>query len=141
MGQQAGDLGAERGGDLRRPGQQKVPRQDGDQIAPPGVDALYAPARRRLVDDVVVVQGTQVDELDRDAAGDHVVVDGSARGEGRSDHERRPEALASGTDEVSCDLGEKRIVDGHGGRKRVLEAAEVPVEMRKLKLLEDVHHA
>ena len=41
-GQQAGHLGAERGGDLGRPGQQEVAGEDGLEVAPPGVDALDA---------------------------------------------------------------------------------------------------
>ena len=44
-GQQPGHLDAERGGDLRRPGQQEVAGEDGAQVAPAGVDAGSTPRR------------------------------------------------------------------------------------------------
>ena len=65
-GQQAGDLGAERGGDGRRAGQQVVAGHDGHQVAEPAVDALDVAPDGGLVDHVVVVERGQVDELDRD---------------------------------------------------------------------------
>ena len=65
VGQQAGDLGAERGGDLGRAGQEEVAGHDGDEVAPAGVDALHVAAHQGLVHDVVVVERGQVDELDR----------------------------------------------------------------------------
>ena len=64
-GQQPGDLGAQAGGDGRRAGEQVVAGHDGHQVAEAAVHALDVAADRRLVDDVVVVEGGQVDELDR----------------------------------------------------------------------------
>ena len=72
-GEQPRDVGAERGGQRRRPGQQEVAGEDGDDVAPAGVDARHAPAGLGLVDHVVVVQRPEVHELDRDGAGDHGV--------------------------------------------------------------------
>ena len=68
--EQSGDVGAERGRQRRRPRQQEVAGEDRHDVAPPGVDARHAPAGLGLVDDVVVVQGPQVDELDRHRPGD-----------------------------------------------------------------------
>ena len=42
VGQQRGDLRAQRGRDLRGPGQQEVTREDGLQVSPLGVDGLHA---------------------------------------------------------------------------------------------------
>ena len=64
VGQQAGDLGAERGGDLGRAGQEEVAGHDGHEVAPAGVHALDVAPHGGLVHDVVVVERGQVDELD-----------------------------------------------------------------------------
>ena len=64
-GQQGGDLGAQSGGDLGRSGQQEVAGHDGHQVAEPGVDALHVPTDGGLVHHVVVVEGGQMDQLDR----------------------------------------------------------------------------
>ena len=92
-GQERRHLGAERGGDLRRPGQQEVAGQDGDQVAPSGVDALDAPAVLGLVHDVVVVQGSEVHQLDGHAPLNNVVADVGAVG---AANRRRPQPRAQG---------------------------------------------
>ncbi len=63
VGQQAGDLGAERRGDLRRPRQQEVAGDDRLQVAPLGIDGLDAAPGLGLVHHVVVVERTDVDQL------------------------------------------------------------------------------
>ena len=111
-GQQPGHLGAERGGDLRRPGQQEVAGEDRREVAPAGVDALDAAAGGGLVDDVVVVERAQVHELDGDAAPDR-----RRRCAGRPPAQPAPAAtassgpqpLAAGDDQVAGDLGEERV--------------------------------
>jgi hypothetical protein len=75
-GQQGGHLGAEGGGDLRRPGQQEIAGQDGGEVAPPVVHALDATARVGLVHDVVVVERAEVDELHRHTPQDDIVAGG-----------------------------------------------------------------
>ena len=115
-GQQPGHLGAQRRGELRRPGQQEVAGQDRPQVAPAGVHALDGAPGGGLVDDVVVVERADVDELDRHAAGHGVVeppcrprrtaVAAARRGHG----EQRALALAAGPDQVRRHLGERRVV-------------------------------
>ena len=75
------------------------------------VDALHAPAGRRLVDHVVVVQRPEVDELDRHCPGDDVLRDGlvAPGGVAGAQRQRRPDPLATSTDEVGGDVGEERI--------------------------------
>ncbi len=67
-GQQSGHVGAERRGDLRCPGQQEVAGQDGPQVPPPGVDRDDRSAGDRLIHDVVVVERSDVHQLDRYSA-------------------------------------------------------------------------
>ena len=100
-----GDLGAERGGDLRGPGQQEVAGQDGPEVPPPGVDALDGAAGDGLVHDVVVVQRAEVDQLAGHAA-EHDVVGGGGAGAGGGDGHHRAQPLAAGHDQVAGDLGQ-----------------------------------
>ena len=76
VGEQPGDVGAERRRERRRAGEEEVAREDRDDVAPAGVDAGDAAPGLGLVDDVVVVQRAEVDELARHAAGHDVVADG-----------------------------------------------------------------
>jgi hypothetical protein len=69
-GEQRGDVGAERGGERRGLGEQVVAGEDRDDVRPARVHAGHAPPGLGLVDHVVVVERSEVDELDRRAAGD-----------------------------------------------------------------------
>ncbi len=95
-GQQGGDLGAQAGGDLRRPGQEEVAGHDGHQVAEPGVDALHIATHGRLVHHVVVVEGCQVDQLDGHGS-EQVLAGGRAgTGGGGGQGQDRSQALPSG---------------------------------------------
>jgi hypothetical protein len=107
--EQRRDLGAQRRRQLRGPRQQEVAGEDGAQVAPPGVDALDVVAGGGLVEHVVVVQRPDVDQLDRDPAGDGLVADGAGRAPrrrvGRACRRRegghqRAEPLAAGPDQM-----------------------------------------
>ena len=71
-GEQRGHVGAERRGQRRRASQEEVAGEDGDDVAPAGVDARHAAPGLGLVDHVVVVQRPEVDELAGDGPGDRV---------------------------------------------------------------------
>ena len=72
-GEEACDLGAEARRDLGSLREQEVAREDRLQVAPARVHALDRATGRRFVDDVVVVQRSQVHELDRRASHDRIV--------------------------------------------------------------------
>ena len=114
VGQQAGDLGAERGGDLGRAGQEEVAGHDGDEVAEPGVDALDVAAHQGLVHDVVVVERGQVDELDGHRPLEVVAGGGPVAGRGRGQGQAGAQALAPGRDEVGGDLVQKRVARQNG---------------------------
>jgi hypothetical protein len=60
-----------------------------------------------------VVERAEVDELDRDAAHDHLVRRGAhlgVDGERRREREAGPDALAAGDDQVAGDLGEEGVL-------------------------------
>ncbi len=99
-GEQRGHLGAQAGRDGRAARQEIVAGHDGHQVPEAAVDALDVAADRRLVDHVVVVEGGQVYELDRD--GPHQVVVGGVlvAGRGAGEREQGPEPLAPGRDQV-----------------------------------------
>ena len=74
-------------------------------------DGLPA-AHLAAVDDVVVEQRRRVDQLERDGRVDHVVAAGrrpAGGGMGDEQHDRRPDALAAGADQVARDLGQARL--------------------------------
>ena len=82
----AGDVGAERGGERRRPGEEEVAGEDRHDVAPAGVHARHAAPGLGLVDDVVVVQRTEVDELHREPP---VIASSAARRGGPCRRRRR----------------------------------------------------
>ena len=71
--EQRGDRRAERRRELRRARQQVVAGEDRDDVAPARVHARNAAPGLGLVDHVVVVERSEVDELDRHRAGDRGV--------------------------------------------------------------------
>ena len=131
-GQQRRHLGAERGGDLRGPGQQEVAGHDGDEVAPAGVDAFDSPPGPGLVHDVVVVQRSQMDELHRrpphhDRVGGRRGQPGASRGQGQG----RAQALATGSEQVAGDLGEEGILALDGPPQGPLDSLQVVGERRE----------
>ena len=142
VGEERGDVGAERCGERRGAGEQVVAGEDRHDVGPAGVDARHAAARLGLVDDVVVVQRAEVDELARDAAGDHVVADrrvAAGRGVGGAEGEGRADALAAGRDEVRADLAEEAVGVAHRARERVLDPVEIAGERRERERLGRPH--
>jgi hypothetical protein len=115
--EQAGDLGAQPGGDLRGLREEEVAREDGPQVAPPGVDALGAATGGCLVDDVVVAERSHLHELHRHTAQDHLLGDGGlhlgrgdGRRRGRGHGEQRPLPLAPRFDQVAAHLGHQLVL-------------------------------
>ena len=135
--EQHGDVGAERCGPRRRPREQVVAGEDRDDVAPPGVDARHAAPGLGLVDHVVVVQRTEVHELDADRAGDRRLR--RRRRRRRSPRTAAqsvrtgPEALAAGLDQVGRDLAEEAVGAAHGVPERGLDPVEVGGQRRELQ--------
>ena len=113
-GQEPGHLGAEGCGDLGRPGEQEVARQDGDQVAPAGIHAADPPPARGFVHHVVVVERPEMDELDGRGPHDHVgrgrrQIRPGGRG-GGGEGQCGAETLPTCTDEVTGHLREEGVV-------------------------------
>ena len=125
--EQGGDVGAERRGERRRPGEQVVAGEDGHDVRPAGVHARDAPPGLGLVDHVVVVQRTEVHQLHRHPAGDGVVGDRpeALGGVGGADREGRAQPLAAGGDEVAGDVREERVL----GADRAAEGGLDPLHV------------
>ena len=128
VGEQAGDLGAERGGDLGRAGQEEVAGHDGHEVAEAGVDALDVAAHQRLVHDVVVVERGEVDELHRHRPLQVVVGGGPVAAGGRRQGQAGAQALAAGRDEVRGDLVQERVARADGVPELGFEPCEVVLE-------------
>ena len=109
VGEKTGDLGAERGGDLRRAGQEEVARHDGHEVAEAGVDALDVAAHECLVHDVVVVERGEVDELHRHRPLQVVGGGGPATSGGRRQGQAGAQTLPSGRDQVRRDLVQELV--------------------------------
>ena len=86
------------------------------------------PPRVRLVDHVVVVEGRQVDELDRDRARDQTRVRRVAEVAAQQ-HEHRAEPLAARLQQVLRGLGEQVGVGAHALLERLLDAVEAPADL------------
>ena len=127
-GEQAGDLGAERGRDFRGPRQEEVAGQDGLQVAPLGVDRFDAAPRAGFVHHVVVVERPGLYEFAGDATLDRAFPQLRVRraADLRGDHcQHRAKALATGDDQVRCDLVEVRIRRVHGLDERLFDALHI----------------
>ena len=98
--EQPGDLGPERGRDLRRSRQQEVAGQDRLQVAPASVHGLDAAASLGLVHHVVVVQRTEVDEFACDPAAHDVVARLTVADASGDDREDGTKPLPTGDDQV-----------------------------------------
>ena len=139
VGQEGGDLGPERGGDLGRAGEEEVSGHDGHEVAEAGVDALHVAADQGLVHDVVVIERGQVDELHR--TGPSQVVGGRrppAPG-GGGQGQARAQALAPRRDQVGGDLVQEAVARAHGLAELGLEAAQVITEGRQAQQGSGVH--
>ena len=106
VGHEARRFGAEVGGDPRRTGHEVVARDDGDEVAVPSVHALDVAADLGLVHDVVVVEGGDVHQLERDAAHEVVVGRRALAARRGCDCQERAQALAAGVNKVGRDLVE-----------------------------------
>ena len=123
--QQAGDLGAEARRDLGRAAEEVVAGHDGDEIAEPAVHAFDVPAHRRLVDHVVVVEGGEVDELDRDPAQEIRLAGRALAGGGRGQRQERAQALAAGRDQVGGDVVQEGVAGLHRACEQGFDAIQV----------------
>ena len=130
VGEQPGDVGAERRGERRRLGEQEVAGEDRHDVAPAGVHARHAAAGLGLVDHVVVVERPEVDELDRDRAGDRVVrgrAVAACGGVGGAERERRAGAACRRPRSGGRDLAQEAVV----GADRVRRARPRPGRGRR----------
>ena len=130
---------AEAGGDGGTAGQQVVAGHDGDQVPETAVDALDVAPDRRLVDDVVVVQGGQVDELDRDRAHEVVLGGVAAAPGGRGQRQERPQPLAACGDEVGGHLVEEAVACDNRGGEQGFQSPQSLLEARQAEGLGRVH--
>ena len=140
--QDLGDVPAQPGRERRRPRQQEVAGEDGHDVAPPCVDARYAPARLGLVDDVVVIQRSLVDELDRHRPGDGVGA-GRARAAGGgvrgAQREGGADALPARPDQVRGHVGEEAVGGADRLVERVLDPGQIVRQRRERQRLDRVH--
>jgi len=100
------------------------------------VHRLDGAPRLGLVHDVVVVERTEVHELDRHAAEHDLVArrPGRTRGDGGGgDGETGPDPLAAGLDQVPGDLGEHRVVGLDGLAQLVVDPGEVGEHRRQVQ--------
>ena len=123
--EQPGHLGTQRRGDLGRPGEQEIARQDRPMVAPAEVHRRHAAARLGLVDHVVVVERADLHQFDRDAALDDLVARRLPAGEGSGDGEHRSQSLASGVDQMLGDLSQIVVRRADSLAERRLDAFEV----------------
>ena len=144
-GEETRDLGAEGGGDLRGPSEQKVAGQDGDQVPPTGVDTLDTTARERIIHDVVVIEGAKVHKLHRNTAHDALfggrTVGGLRRGRVcGAQGQCRPEALATSGDQVAGDLGEEGVGGLDRPAQRILDSHQVVRQRRQVEQRRQTDH-
>ena len=109
-GDEGNGLFAERCGHLRCPSQEEVTRQDGDGVRPVAVDGSEAAAGLRLVDDIVVVERSEMDELDGRRRPRPAPSPSFGPQLGGDLGQQRSIALAAGSQEVLGDLGEERAL-------------------------------
>ena len=134
-GEQRGDVGAERRGERRCPGQQVVASEDRHDVAPPSVHRGHAATGLGLVDHVVVVERPEVNELAGHAAG-HGRGGGRLRPLGRigrAEGQGGPEPLAPGAHQVLGDLAEEPILAVDRPAQLALDALHVGGEGRELQ--------
>jgi hypothetical protein len=114
---------AELGGDVRRAGEEEIPDQDRDRVAPAGVGARRAPPDLGLVHHVVVVERRQVGQLD-DRRRQHHLPGAPGAELGRDGRQQRPEPLAPGVDQMPGRLGDQRVVTVDRDAQPLLDLSE-----------------
>jgi len=97
---------------LRRPGEQEVPGQDRDRVCPVLVHRSFAPSAIGLIYDVVVIEASEVDELDGYTCLNRMVAGAAAQFGGHL-CQQRAIALASGQ-QMLGDLRQERVFGGSG---------------------------
>ena len=138
--EQSADLGAERGSDLHGAREQEVSSDDRDEVAPSCIDARNLATDDRFVHHVVVVEGREVDEFDRDATLDRV----RAR---PADRKRRPTRAQSRTnplptcdDEVRHDIVEEFVASHDGDAELLFEGGQVGLGDRESEEIRRSRH-
>ena len=104
------------------------------------VDGGDAAPRARVVDEVVVHQGGGVDELDAHRQVEGVVAVGRAQ-RGAEQHQRRPQPLAAGADDVLHGVGHRTEVRPDGVLEAALELDEVGSDRGEQLVDDDAHRA
>ncbi len=127
-GEEAGNLRAERGGQFRGSAEQIVTGENCPVVAPLGVDAGHAAAGGGVIHDVVVVERSDVHELDRTTAVDDLEggrraggIEGGCGGHGESGTHTLPARL----DQVACNIGEEVTVGGNNAQELLLGPSKV----------------
>ena len=121
---------AEVGQDTGRLREQEVTGQDGDRVAPPGVDRGTAAADLGLVHDVVVEQRGQVGQLDSHRRLDDPRVPGVAELRGQQ-HQQGPEPLAARRDGMPGSLGEELVIGMRRLHERRLDPGQIVKNLRR----------
>ena len=127
-GEEAGNLRAERGGQFRGSPEQVVTGEDCPVVAPLCVDAGHAASGGGVIHDVVVVERSDVHELDRTTATDDFEggrrtggIEGGSGGHGESGTHTLPARL----NQVACDIGEEVTVGGNNAQKLLLGPSKI----------------
>ncbi len=139
VGQQRGDVGAESGGDGGAAGQEVVAGDDGDEIPETAVDTLDVAPDRCLVDDVVVVQGGEVDELHGHPAHQVVLRGVPVASRRRGQGEEGPQPLAPRRDQVGRDLIQEAVARHDRGREQGFQASQSLLHTGQAEGLGGVH--
>ena len=131
-------LGADAGAQRARPGEEEVPGEDRDVVAPQRVGAVGAAAGGRRVHHVVVVEAGQVGQLDEDRRLLHALGVDVPEGCGQ-EHEHRADTLAAGVHEVASGPAHHVVGARDGFAQPVLDGAQALDDARR-ELIIDVGH-
>ena len=120
-------LGEIGGGDFGGASKQKVACEDGDGVVPVDIGGWGPPTSIRLVDHIVVIQASDVDQLDRHPGFDRASSLRFRAELGRQQGQQRPEALSPRHQQVLKDLCQVGIIGvGHLEQARLNRGEPVP---------------
>ena len=130
-------LRAEIGGHLRGAAEQEVPGEDRDQVVPPGVGGVGAPAQVGLVHHVVVVERGHVGQLDHAGGLEHLVVVRVLADLRGQQHQQRAEAFPARGEQVPRGVGDIAGASLAVSRQHLLDDPEPAAETVGEGLVED----
>jgi len=138
-GEQSGDLGAEPRCDGSRARQEVIARHNGDEVAEAAVHGLHVAADGGLVDDVVVVEGREVHQLDGDTTQEVLLGGRTAPAGRRRQGQHGPQALPAGRDQMGGDLVQEPVTGHDRGREQGLETEHVLLERGEAQSRQRIH--